>query len=77
MKENDQKCLFCGGKTKVSKRRTGIDWIKGTEESFWKGKAVDRYRYQVLCNKCKARGPLASTEQEARDAYRIHNPSTE
>mgnify|MGYP003595451690 CR=1 FL=1 len=70
---SDQTCLFCGGKIKISKRRTGTEWAQfPSKENHWHGKVVDRYRYQVLCNKCKARGPLAKSEQEARDVYKLH-----
>lgn len=73
MNDNDQLCLFCGGKTKISKRQTGTDWLSTpTEHNKWDGKMVARYRYQVICNKCKSRGPLMKSEQEARDAYKIH-----
>lgn len=68
---HEQPCLFCGGITKISKRQTGTDWLREpTEYNKWNGRMIARYRYQVLCNKCRSRGPLAKSEQEARDAYR-------
>jgi len=70
---SEQPCLFCGGKTKISKRRTGQDWASfPSEENHWHGRVVDRYRYQVLCNKCKARGPLAKSEEDALELYQLN-----
>jgi len=40
-------CPFCGGKCRVSGKRKGINRRTGT-------------LYYVICNKCKARGPLVS-----------------
>ena len=76
MTNESPKCLFCGCKTQVTQRKTGQDFIPSTDHEgyakFNYGKVVSRYRFQVLCNKCKARGPLAKSEQEARDAYKLH-----
>jgi len=73
MKDNDQKCVFCGGKTKIASRKTGINRILKPGDEFWKGRATDRIRYYVMCNRCHSKGPLSKSEQEAIDAYR---PST-
>lgn len=76
MENNEQNCLFCGCKTHVTQRKTGQDFVPSNEHEgsakFYYGKVVSRYRFQVICNKCKARGPLMKSEQEARDAYKIH-----
>lgn len=57
----------------MSKRKTGVEWKEfPSNENHWHGKVVDRYRYQVLCNVCKSRGPLAKSEEEALDLYQLN-----
>ena len=49
------RCPFCGGTARLSRREVRfIGWrdVDGRRE-----KIVD-YAYQVICNKCRARGPL-------------------
>lgn len=73
MKDNDQPCLFCGCKTKITSRKTGRDWISTpTERNKYDGKMVDRRRFYVICNRCHSKGPLAKTEADAKDLYQLN-----
>lgn len=49
-------CPFCGGNGKVSYKDYRFGW--------WNGKsiAVRKYRVQVICNKCRARGKPIITD---------------
>lgn len=44
-------CPFCGGKAKLSGRFVSDMW--------WDDVRRDRYRFQVICNRCHARGGVA------------------
>ena len=48
-------CPFCKGKAHVSVRQTAF---LGYAE--WPGNKKIKYAAQVICNKCKARGPVVT-----------------
>ena len=49
-------CPFCGGKAKVSHRQFGFRGY------YMDGNKEVRYRVQVICNRCHARGKPVTTE---------------
>lgn len=70
-------CIFCGGNTIVQNRKTGTDWeVNPGKSNYWAGVPKERRRHYVQCNRCRSRGPMKPTAQEAVDAYRIGTSTT-
>ena len=53
-----KRCPFCGGTAKLSRRESRFSGWYSDGWAGRKGKIVD-FTYQVICNRCKARGPIA------------------
>lgn len=59
-------CPFCGGKASVSRRESKYYYQKENGD-----KIID-YTYQVICNKCHARGPVVVKRQCLKDAFEFY-----